>query len=470
MKRRILLKGALGLGAAAGLGALGKYALLAPPRSTKLDHVDEIARRIVESLPESAKARACVAYDHPVRQCHNRGLGMGGLSVNAISLDWETRCALTDLMHAGLSEVGRSRIPKQDATNWAGVNLMQLLVCGDPGMGPYQVVLSGLHLNLRLGGASPEGAAFGGPQVYGDQHGNERVGLPNNIYRYQMLAAHRLIDTLTPAERAAVRQPFAPSQVNIGVQGRAGRFEGVPVADLAAPKRAIARDVVAGILDTYADEDAAYAWQCLERNGGVDALRFADYDRDFGGYSRSAGDAPSQVFRFEGPAAVFHFRGEPHVHAFLNVAMDGERPLSLGDALGENPSVLEGEDLRAFFETAMRARAEADVAYYPSGSVAGRLRAGLVRTGDVWVAESWVNDLVLVEVKGEDLAPELEAHMRARGTIPQSRSTYRIATTSHVAESQARESLGRVSARRSLGLLRDALAAHARAHGFSRDS
>jgi hypothetical protein len=469
MNRRILLKGAAGVGAAAGLGALGRYALIAPPRSERLESVNDIAVSIYEALPEAARARACVAYDHPLRQCHNRGLGMGGANVNAGSFDWDTRRALTDLMHAGLSETGRTRLPNQDATRWVGVNLMQLLVCGDPRVGPYQIVLSGVHLNLRLGGASPDGAAFGGPQVYGDQRGNGIPGLPGNTYRYQMEAAHRLIAALTPAERAAVRVAEAPAQVNIGVQGREGRFDGLAVADLAPAKRAAAREIVAGILDTYADDDAAYAWQCLDRNGGVDALYFADYDRDFGGNSRSAGEAPSQIFRLEGPAAVFHFRGEPHLHAFLNVAMDGERPLSLGDVLGENPTVLEGEDLRAFFETAMRATAEADVAYYPSPGVVGRLRAGAVRTGDVWAAESWVDGLAVVEAKGADLAPEIVALLEARGVAPQSASTYRIATTDYLARQEPKR-LGRVAARRSLGLLRDALVAHAQAHGFGRET
>ena len=155
--------------------------------------------------------------------------------------------------------------------------------------------------------------------------------------------------------------------------------------------------------------------------------------------------------------------------SFANLTMDGERPLSLGDPLGENPAVLAGEELRAFFETAMRVQAEADVAYYPSQSVVGRLRAGTVRTGDVWVAESWVNGLVVVEVRGEDLAPEVSALMRSRGTVPQSRSRYRIATVDYVAREEARRRLGRVTERRSLGLLRDALVTHARAHGFRRD-
>jgi len=467
MNRRLLLKGAAGVGIVAGVAALGRYALLAPPRTGRQASVDDLAVELFAALPTEARAAACVAYDHPLRQCHNRGVWMGGLTISAAAVDWDTRRLLADVLHAGLSADGRNRVPLQDSTRFMGVNMMQLLICGDPRVEPYQFVLSGVHLNLRLGGADPEGAAFGGPQVYGDQRGDGRVGLPNNVYRYQLEAAHRLIAALTPAERSRARVARAPAQVNIGVQGRGGRFDGVPIAQLAADKRRLARELVGSVLDTYADEDAAYAWQCLDRNGGVDALHFADYEQDFNG-GRRAGDAPSQVFRLEGPAAVLHFRGEPHLHAFANVTMDGERPLSLGEPVGENPGVLAGEDLRAFFETAMRAQAEADAAYYPSQSIVGRLRAGTVRTGDVWAAESWVNDFVVIEARGDDLAPEVSARMRARGIVPQSRSRYRIATMDYVAHEVARQRLG-VTSQRSLGLLRDALVTHARAHGFRRD-
>ena len=164
---------------------------------------------------------------------------------------------------------------------------------------------------------------------------------------------------------------------------------------------------------------------------------------------------------------MFHFRGEPHLHAFINVTMDGEQPVSLGELLAENPSALEGEDLRKFFETAMREESHADAAYYPPDGVVGRLRAGRVRAGDIWVAESWVDELVVVEVKGADLAPALADSLRSRGTAPQSRSTYRIATAGYVADYEARERLGRVGATQSLGLLRDAIANHARTRGFA---
>jgi len=465
MKRRTLLKGGLGLGAVGAVGLFGRYGLLAPPASTSVAPVDELAAEVYAALPEEARAAACVPFDHPLRQYYNRGLAAGGLAVNAASLPWRTRRLVTDLMHAGLSEPGRARIPQQDITRWGGVNFMRLLFCGEPISGPYTAVLSGVHLNLRLGGRNPEGVAFGGPQVYGDQRGNGVGGLPGNTYRYQLEAAQRLLTAMTKAQRATARVERAPAQTLIGLQGSNARFDGIPIAELDADARGLARALVATILGTYADRDAAYAWQCLEHNGGVDALHFADYDVDFQG-GRHAGEAPSQIFRLEGPAAVLHFRGEPHVHAFAHVAMDADRPLGVGARLGDNPAPLEGEALRRFFETAMRVQAQADAAVYPLGGVVGRLPAGEVRTGDVWVAESWVDELAVVEVEGRDLAEPARAALRARGHVAQAGSVYRLAATGYLARYEAPEHLGRVRRRESLGLLRDALTAYAKAHGF----
>ena len=99
-----------------------------------------------------------------------------------------------------------------------------------------------------------------------------------------------------------------------------------------------------------------------------------------------------------GPAAVFHFRGHPHVHAFVNVAMNGDAPLSVGEVLGENPHVLEGDDVQALFERAMHVGTGSDCAHYDRGSVVGRLRSGTIRTGDVYNLESWRDSVVVVEV------------------------------------------------------------------------
>src|SRR4051812_50076799 len=77
---------------------------------------------------------------------------------------------------------------------------MTFFVGGAPTPPPYQVILTGPHLNLRLGGKSREGAAFGGPQVYGDQRGNEVAGFPGKGYPGQFFRGERLFFSL-PAGR-----------------------------------------------------------------------------------------------------------------------------------------------------------------------------------------------------------------------------------------------------------------------------
>src|SRR5262249_9166215 len=146
--------------------------LLPPPRSSKLDTPRELAIRFFESLNSKDRGRVGVEYDDPIRQYHNRGVWGGGLWVNPLNLNWEQRSIVNDLLHAGLSEAGRHRIPNEFFTNWPGVHSMYVLLCGNPRAPPYQLILTGPHLNLRLGGRSREGAAFGGPLVYGDQRGN----------------------------------------------------------------------------------------------------------------------------------------------------------------------------------------------------------------------------------------------------------------------------------------------------------
>ena len=163
---------------------------------------------------------------------------------------------------------------------------------------------------------------------------------------------------------------------------------------------------------------------------------------------------------------MFHFRGAPHVHAFVNVAMNGDAPLSVGESLGENPSALEGAGVKRLFERAMQAELGTDFAYYDAEAVVGRLRKGSIRAGDIYVLESWQDSIAVVQVRGARLAPAFAAELRARGLGVEPERRYSIATTSDVADEQA-ETLGRVEASQPGSLLREVTVAHLRARGFA---
>jgi len=383
----------------------------------------------------------------------------GGRSIT-FGFSREQRSILTDLMYAGLSEQGRERIPQEDITRFAGVQAMRVLICGDPTAPPYQIILTGVHLNLRLGGKSREGAAFGVPQVYGDQRGNGQVGLPGNVYRDQFVMAQRLLHGLDDGRRKHAVIEEAPVQTKIELQGNHNSFSGIPVAELTTEGKAMARDLVDGILGTYAAADAAYARECLTANGGIDGLSLSYY------LHGEDGDIPeAQVFRLEGPAAVFYFRGYPHVHAFLNVAMDGDSPLSVGEPLGTNPEWLDHAAVKELFETALSSETSSDLAYYDVDSVAGRLRPGVVRSGDIYTLESWQENVTVVEIRGSSLSAELQAALRQRRLDFNPEKTYTVATTGYIA-GEGSAKIGRINSRRNGPMLRDLTVAYLRSHGF----
>lgn len=460
MNRRTALKVGASLGVGAGAGLYGVYRFLPPWRSRALEPVDVLARRLYTGLDPEQRAEACVDYNHPLRQYHNRGVWGGGRSV-VFGFNRQQRQILTDLLYAGLSSEGRERVPEEYFTRWTGVHSMRVLICGDPAAAPYQVVLTGAHLNLRLGGKSREGAAFGGPQVYGDQRGNERPGLPGNLYRDQFLLGQRLLRSLDAGRKKQALLEEAPVQTQIQLQGRHGSFPGIPVAGLAPEGKALARELVERIFSTYPADDVTYARECLAANGGISALFLSYYAHG------EDGEIPEgQVFRLEGPSAVFYFRGYPHVHAFLNVTMDGDAPLSVGEPLGNNPAWLGRTGVKALFETALRSQTGADLAYYDESSVAGRLRPGLIRSGDIYSLESWQESVQVVEVRGSNLSATLLADLRKRGVAPDAAKTYTIATTTYAA-SDLTDKLGRIDARHAGPMLRDLAVAYLRSHGFT---
>ena len=86
---------------------------------------------------------------------------------------------------------------------------------------------------------------------------------------------------------------------------------------------------------------------------------------------------------------MLYFRGYPHVHAFINIAMDGDAPLSSGEHLAENPAWLDAAGVKALFEAAMRTETGADLALLPGGQrrrpAASGLRSGR-ETSTPWKA------------------------------------------------------------------------------------
>jgi hypothetical protein len=194
---------------------------------------------------------------------------------------------------------------------------------GEPGSGTFQFLLTGRHLTLRCDGDSAEHVAFGGPIFYGHDAGgfHEPPDHPGNVFWPQALAANRVFEMLDGRQREAALVDRLPPENAVAFRGRREPIPGIPVSELSPDQRQELETVLAVLLEPYRTCDRDEVRGCLERQGGLDQCRLAFYaEGDIGD------DRVWDNWRLEGPAFVWHFRGAPHVHVWVNVADSPDVP------------------------------------------------------------------------------------------------------------------------------------------------
>jgi hypothetical protein len=95
----------------------------------------------------------------------------------------------------------------------------------------------------------------------------------------------------------------------------AGAVAANRVSELSPDQKRELEAVLAILLEPFRTEDQAESRSCLAAQGGLDACRLAFFSTDDLG-----GDGVWDNWRLEGPAFVWHFRGAPHVHVWVNIA------------------------------------------------------------------------------------------------------------------------------------------------------
>jgi len=192
-----------------------------------------------------------------------------------------------------------------------------IAIFGKPGSGKFEFVMTGRHLTVRCDGDSTEHAAFGGPIFYGHaaQGFNEKAHHPGNVFWPQALKANALYKMLDGKQRKQALISKAPRESAVHFRGKKGGFPGLPVSELSKDQRKHLEDVLQLLLEPYRSSDRKEAQSCLKVQGGLDECHIAFYQSgDIGD------DGVWDIWRLEGPAFVWHFRGSPHVHVWVNVA------------------------------------------------------------------------------------------------------------------------------------------------------
>jgi hypothetical protein len=314
----------IGAGAfAAAVPLIGKSVAAAGPSQAgptpKAAAETAVARFYGTITPEQRKL-ICFPFDHPLRKKVGNNWAIVKPAIKDMGSEQQALCR--EIMKNLCSEDGYERFMKQmDDDSKGGFLSYHVAVFGEPGTDkPFEWVLTGRHDTLRADGNSVEGAAFGGPIFYGhaaDGHNTEDSKHTNNVWWYQGDQANKIFRTLDDKQQAAalVDKAEEDEPKTTSLKGDKLPSTGLAVANLDSQQKAMVSQLLELMLRPFRAFDAEEVRSCLDANGGVDKMRLTFFkEGDLGN------DGVWDIWKLEGPAFSWYFRGSPHVHTWLNVA------------------------------------------------------------------------------------------------------------------------------------------------------
>jgi hypothetical protein len=285
---------------------------------------ETLAHALHASLTPAQRARVCFPWDfsHPkfglLRTRVGNNWNATEPTVNGDFFTRDQQRLVRDIFESLIEPDWHARFDKQLEDDTGGFGHDQsIALIGEPGSGSFQFLLTGRHMTLRCDGDSAEHVAFGGPIFYGHDAGggDEERTHPGNVFWPQAVAANGVYAMLDGRQRSLALVDGLPRENAIGFRGEEGGASGIPVTELAPDQRAELERVLGILLEPYRTVDRVEARTCLAKQGGLERCRLAFYKQgDIGA------DGVWDNWRLEGPAFVWHFRGSPHVHVWVNIA------------------------------------------------------------------------------------------------------------------------------------------------------
>ena len=304
------------VGGAAAVGGLlpiiGGRAARAAEGPCASSAAETAAARLHASLSEEQRQTLCFSYDNPLR--HRLSANWAITEPEIADLKPEQRQLVEEIVRGVTSPDGFERFQKQMDQDYGGLDAYHIALFGEPGSDQFEFELTGRHVTLRADGNSAPGSAFGGPIVYGHGEGDAQKGLPGNVFYYQTQKANEVFDALDGTQRESALIADAPGETAVHVQGKDGSLPGLRVGAMSSDQQELVGSVMRVLLAPYREEDVDEAMAIVEQGGGLDALHMAFYREDDLG-----NDEEWDIWRIEGPTLVWHFRGAPHVHAYINI-------------------------------------------------------------------------------------------------------------------------------------------------------
>lgn len=465
------------VGAGAGAGLLIARGLGVSPlaaREANAASYEATLRALALSFTPRQRELLVFPADHPTRQIANTIAVIERPHLGTLLSP--AQLALARSLCLGLlSERGRADFAGTFAVEGRFEGCV-LALYGEPETGRAQTALMGGHVFVRGGGESAEGAAFGGAIAYGHQIGNGRWRVEGNSFAPHGDAANQLFASLSPAERERAIVPEPPHELLLQAQRAGAPFPGVRTSSLSEAAQEQAARLLEVVFAGYPQAERERAFASIDSNGGPGALHVAFYAshgfypdmQAWGPLARDErarrGDPYWQVWRIEGPGTIVHFKGHPHVHAYIQVVRDPARA-NVGESLGATAAAIEGERMRRLLESALR-RATGETLAFHADEIPGRFCPGEITTGLAYSLDPYRNPVAVATIAGRAMSAALRERLQAAGAAIEPAGLHRVASTHYFASEPAIFGEPEKIERSDL-LLRDALVEHLRAGGLA---
>lgn len=293
---------------------------------------EQLVKKLYDTLSDEQRKQVCFAWDYT----DDRGLLRTHVSnnwsitdrrklyINGPFFTKDQQEIIEALFFGMYVPEWHDRIRRQLMDDAGGYGKQQTIaIFGEPGSEQFEFVMTGRHLTIRCDGNTSQHVAFGGPIFYGHASKgspdpfHENPDHPENVFWPQAIKANKLYEMLDGRQRKLALAEQVPAESAVGFQGPQGAFPGIPITELSGDQKEHVQGVLKTLLEPYRVSDQEEARQCLDKQGGLDKCSLAFFASDDVG-----NDGVWDVWRLEGPSFIWHFRGNPHVHVWVNVADD----------------------------------------------------------------------------------------------------------------------------------------------------
>ena len=302
--------------------ALGSAALVAAPlgqAAKKKANSETLVAQLYGSLDEKQRKIVAFPFKHPLREKVDNNWNITRQSIGEI-FDKDQQALVQEIFLKLHSEEYAKTVLGQvlHDSEGEGFESASVALFGQPNTGKFEFVLTSRHCTRRCDGDAGDGEAFGGPIFYGHaaRSFNETKYHPGNVYWYQAKQANKVFAMMDGKQRKmALLGKSRPEQgtKTVALTGKKEGLPGIPMSEMSSDQKGQVRKTMNDLLAMFRKKDAKEAMKLVEA-GGFEHLHFAFYkNHDIGN------DRVWDVWQIEGPNCLWFFRGEPHVHAWVNI-------------------------------------------------------------------------------------------------------------------------------------------------------